>query len=120
MNFWDRITGNDMTRDWRAFDERATALPEDYRAAWEQIKVGIMPHADLTGRNLTPIVDGVLGLLETASADGQTAAEALGDDIPAFCAAVAGEDGAGDYRDRWREQLNRSVARRLSKRGDGD
>lgn len=76
-----------------------------------------MPHGDFTGRNLTPILEGVLGLLETTAADGHSAEEALGDDLPGFCAAVAGEHGAKDFRDRWREQLNRNVARKLSRLG---
>lgn len=118
MNFWERITGSDLTRDWQAFEARVAALPEDYRQAWEQIEAHLWERGDFTGRNLTPIVDGVLGLLETTAADGQSVAEALGDDIPGFCAAVAGEDGAKDYRDKWREQLNRTVARRLSRLGD--
>ncbi len=117
MNFWERITGSDLTRDWQAFEARAAALPEDYRLAWGQIVTHLMPHGDFTGRNLTPIVDGVLGLLEMAAADGHSAAEALGDDIPGFCAALAGGHGAKNYRDKWREQLNRNVARKLSRLG---
>ncbi|AYY14312.1 DUF1048 domain-containing protein [Actinobacteria bacterium YIM 96077] len=117
MNFWQKITGSDLTRDWQAFEARAAALPDDYRLAWEQIKAHLMPRADFTGRNLTPIVDGILGLLETTAADGQSAAEALGDDIPGFCAALAGEEGAKDFRDKWRAQLNRNVARKLSQLG---
>lgn len=117
MNFWERITGTDLTRDWQAFEARAAALPEDYRRAWGQIEAQPWKHGDFTGRNLTPIVDGVLGLLETTAADGQGVAEALGEDIPGFCAAVVGEDGAEDYRDKWREQLNGTVARRLSRLG---
>lgn len=118
MNFWERITGSDLTRDWQAFEARVAALPEDYRQAWGQIEDQLWEHSDFTGRNLTPIVDGVLGLLKTTAADGQSVVKALGDDIPGFCAAVAGEDGAKDYRDKWREQLNRTVARRLSRLGD--
>jgi DNA-binding ferritin-like protein (Dps family) len=38
MNFWNTITGNDMTRDFKAFELRAEALPADFRAAWEEIK----------------------------------------------------------------------------------
>lgn len=117
MNFWETITGSDLTRHWQAFEARAAALPEDYRQAWEQIKTHLMPHGDFTGRNLSPIVDGILGLLETTAAEGHTATEALGDDIPGFCAAAAGKDGAKDYRDRWREQLNTTVARRLDRLG---
>jgi DNA-binding PadR family transcriptional regulator len=70
-----------------------------------------------TGRNLMPILDGVLGLLEETAADGQDVREVLGDDIPGFCAAVAGGEGARSYRDRWREQLNSNVARKLGQGG---
>ncbi|MGA5313979.1 DUF1048 domain-containing protein [Streptomyces pseudogriseolus] len=115
MNFWEKVTGNDLTRDWKAFEVRAEALPEDHRAAWEQMKVHLFPHGDLTGRNLTPIFDAALGLLEETAADGLSVREVLGDDIQGFCAALAGGKGARTYRDRWREQLNSNVARKLSR-----
>ena len=117
MSFWETITGSDLTRDWRAFDARAAALPADYRAAWEQIKGNLFPYAGFTGRTLTPILDASLGLLEEASADGQSIHEVLGDDIPGFCTALAGGEGARTYRDRWREQLNSNVARKLDRLG---
>ncbi|MFB9234485.1 DUF1048 domain-containing protein [Plantactinospora siamensis] len=117
MSFWDTITGADLSREWQAFDVRAEALPADYRAAWEQIKSHLFPYAGFTGRNLTPILDAALGLLEEAAADGQRLPEVLGDDIPGFCAALAGGEGARTYRDRWREQLNRNVARKLGRLG---
>lgn len=113
MGFWDRITGRDLTRDWQAFEARAAALPEDYHPAWEQIEDHLMQYGDFTGRNLTPIVEGVLGLLETTAAEGRSAVEVLGDDIPAFCAELAEATGAKDLRGRWRGKLNSNVARRL-------
>lgn len=115
MNFWDMITGNDMTKEMKAFESRAEKLPADYQAAWENIKVNIWPHSDFTGRNLMPILDGVLGLLEEAAADGQSVQEALGGDIKGFCSALAGEEGAKSFRDKWREQLNNNIAKKLSK-----
>jgi DNA-binding ferritin-like protein (Dps family) len=117
MNFWETITGSDLTREWKAFEARAETLPEDYRAAWEQVKGHIFPYAGFTGRNLMPILDAALALLEEASADGQGIREVLGDDIPGFCTALAGGEGARTYRDRWREQLNRNVARKLARLG---
>ncbi|MNF13730.1 hypothetical protein D3C80_2156800 [compost metagenome] len=62
-----------------------------------------------------PVFDGVLGLLETSAADGQSIGEVLGDDIKGFCSALAGEEGAKSYRDKWREQLNNNVAKKLGK-----
>lgn len=117
MSFWETITGSDLTREMKAFEARAQALPGDYRAAWEQIKGSLFPYGDFTGRNLMPFLDAALGLLEEAAADGQGIEEVLGDDIPGFSAALAGGQGARTYRDRWREQLNRNVAKKLARLG---
>ncbi|BCJ34108.1 hypothetical protein Athai_16110 [Actinocatenispora thailandica] len=117
MNFWETITGSDLSREWKAFDTRAAALPADYQDAWQQIKGRLMPYANFTGRNLTPILDGALGLLEESAAEGQHIHEVLGDDIDGFCTALAGGSGARNHRDRWREQLNRNVARKLGQLG---
>ncbi|WP_129843094.1 DUF1048 domain-containing protein [Streptomyces sp. RFCAC02] len=115
MSFWETVTGSDLTRQWKAFETRAAALPDEHRAAWEQIKGHLFPYGDFTGRNLTPIADAALALLEESAADGQRVHEVLGDDIGGFCAALAGGEGARTYRDRWREQLNRNVARKLGR-----
>ena len=117
MNFWETITGSDLTREWKAFQARADALPADFKAAWEQITAHLFPYGNFSGRNLMPILDGALGLLEETAADGQSVHDVLGEDIPGFCAALAGGEGARTYRDRWRKQLNRNVARKLSRLG---
>ncbi|MFD1674094.1 DUF1048 domain-containing protein [Alicyclobacillus fodiniaquatilis] len=115
MNFWDKITGNDMTREVKAFESRAKMLPVDYQTEWEKIKANLWPHSDFSGRNLMPILDGVLGLLEETAAEGQSVQEILGDDIKGFCSALAGEEGAKSFRDKWREQLNNNIAKKLGK-----
>lgn len=115
MNFWEKITGSDITKEFKTFESRAKRLPADYQGAWEIIKANLWPHSDFTGRNLMPILDGVLGLLEETAADGQSIQEVLGDDIKDFCLALVGEDGAKSYRDKWREQLNNNIAKKLGK-----
>ncbi|MBL4931588.1 DUF1048 domain-containing protein [Clostridium paridis] len=115
MNFWEKVTGSDMNKEMKAFESRAKKLPADYQEAWEKIKANIWPHSDLTGRNLMPILDGVLGMLEETAADGQGIQEVLGDDIKGFCSALVGEEGAKSYRDKWREQLNSNIAKKLGK-----
>lgn len=115
MNIWDRITGNDMIKEFKTFEARAKKLPADYQAAWEKINANLWPHSDFTGRNLMPILDGVLGLLEKTAADGQSVQEVLGDDIKGFCSVLACEEGAKSYRDKWREQLNKNIAKKLGK-----
>lgn len=117
MKFWETVTGSDLTREWAAFESRAEALPADYRAAWEEIKGHLSPYSDFTGRNLLPIVDGALGLLEETAADGQGVHEVLGGDIKGFCAALAGGERRRGPRDRWRERLNRNVARKSARLG---
>ncbi|MBF6170335.1 DUF1048 domain-containing protein [Nocardia blacklockiae] len=117
MNFWETITGSDLTREYKAFEARAEALPAEYRTAWGEIQARLSPYSGFTGRNLMPILDGALGLLEEAAADGQNIHEVLGDDVDGFCAALAGEEGAKSYRDKWREQLNTNVARKLARLG---
>ncbi|GGO29197.1 DUF1048 domain-containing protein [Micromonospora parathelypteridis] len=117
MSFWETITGSDLTRESKVLEARAQALPADYQAAWEQIKNNLYTYGDFSGRNLMPIFDNALGLLEEASADGLSIHEVLGDDIPGFCQALAGGKEARTYRDRWREQLNRNVARKLKRLG---
>ncbi|MDN3265633.1 DUF1048 domain-containing protein [Streptomyces sp. CSDS2] len=117
MNFWEKVTGSDLTRDWKAFGARVEALPDDYQEAWNQIVAHLFPYGDFTGRNLTPILDSALGLLEVSAADGQSVHEVFGDDTQGFCTALAGGAGARTQRDRWREQLNRTVARKLSRLG---
>ncbi|MBB6023826.1 DNA-binding ferritin-like protein (Dps family) [Paenibacillus sp. JGP012] len=115
MNFWDKITGNDMTNEFKAFEERVKKLPADYQASWKEINGHLWSHSDFTGRNLMPILDGALGLLEESAAEGQRIQEVLGDDIKGFCSALAGEEGAKSYRDKWREQLNNNVVKKLGK-----
>ena len=115
MNFWEKITGSDMTKEMKSFESRAKKLPADYQAAWEKICGILWMHSDFTGRNLMPILDGVLGLLEETASDGQSIREVLGDDIKGFCLALANEEGAKSYRDKWREQLNKTIAKKIDK-----
>jgi len=115
MNFWEKITGSDMTKELKTFESRAKKLPADYQAAWEEINANIWVHSDFSGRNLMPILDGVLGLLEEMAAEGQSVQEGLGGNIKGFCLALAGEEGAKSFRDKWREQLNNNIAKKLGK-----
>jgi len=115
MNFWDKITGNDMTKEMKTIKSRAKKLPPDYQTAWKKITAHLWQHSDFTGRNIMPILDGVLGLLEEAAADGQSVQVVLGDDIKGFCSALVGEEGANSFRNKWREQLNNNIAKKLGK-----
>ncbi|WP_130858603.1 DUF1048 domain-containing protein [Gracilibacillus phocaeensis] len=113
MNFFEKITGSDMTKAMKELDARSKVLPFDYQTAWKEMVSNLWVHGDFTGRNLMPILDSALELLEVTAADGQSVEEVLGDDIKGFCAALVGEEGAKTYRDKWRDQLNKNVAKKL-------
>ena len=115
MEILGKITGSDITKQLRGFDLRAKKLPTDYQESWEEIKLNLCPRSDFTSRNLIPLLDGVLGLLEEAVADGQNAQEVFGADIKGFCSALVGEEGATCYREKWRKQLDDSVNKELGK-----
>ncbi|MFD1674274.1 DUF1048 domain-containing protein [Alicyclobacillus fodiniaquatilis] len=115
MNFWDRVTGSDMTKEFKAFESRVEKLPTDYQMAWKKVNSTIWIYSDFTGRNLMPILDGVLSLLEETAADGQSVQEVFGDDIKGFCSALVGEEGAKSFREKWRDQLNNNIAKKLGK-----
>lgn len=68
MNFYDKITGNDMTRALKDFDKRVAKLPQDYQTTWKTIQGKIWKYSDFSGRNLMPILAGILGLLEESAA----------------------------------------------------
>jgi len=113
MNFLEKITGSDMTKEMKGFEARAKVLPAEFQTAWKEITSNLWIHGDFTGRNLMPILDSALELLEVTSADGQSVEEVLGNDIKGFCTALVGDEGAKTYRDKWRDQLNKNVARKL-------
>jgi DNA-binding ferritin-like protein (Dps family) len=115
MNFWEKITGSDMTKELKSFESRVKKLPADYQVAWGKVNANLWPHSDFTGRNLMSILDDVLGMLEETAADGQSVQAVSGDDIKGFCSALAGEEGAKSFRDKWRNQLNNNIAKKLGK-----
>jgi DNA-binding ferritin-like protein (Dps family) len=115
MNFWEKVTGSDMTKEFKAFNVRVKMLPVDYQSAWSEIFTNLMQYSDFTGRNLMPILSGVLDMLEETAAEGLHIKEVIGNDIKGFCSALAGAEGAKTYRDKWRNQLNDNIAKKLGR-----
>lgn len=115
MNFWDKITGSDMTKEFKEFEARAKKLPLDYQEEWEKIKANLWQYSDFTGRNLMSIIDNVLGMLEETAANGQDIQDVLGDDIRDFCSELVGGEGVKTFRDKWRSKLNNDIVKKLGK-----
>ena len=93
MNFWETITGSDLTREWKAFEARAEALPADHRAA-----IGPIDLAD--GLLLSGIVD----FFEEGAAAGQGVLELIGNDVAAFCDYLV--NGSRTYADIYQESIS--------------
>lgn len=115
MNFWNKITGNDMNADFRRFEARVKKLPLDYQETWEKIKYYMWPHSNLTGRNLMQVFAGILDLLEESVVEGISAQAVIGDDVEGFCTNLIGAESSNSYRNIWRKQLNKNIHKRLGK-----
>ena len=114
MTFWEKVTGNDMTKEFKSFEDRAKKLPVDYQEAWVKIKENLWQHSNFTGRNVMPIIETALVILEETAIDGKSIQDVLGDDIKGFCLELVGEDSYS-FRDKWRKQLNKNIAKKLGK-----
>jgi DNA-binding ferritin-like protein (Dps family) len=112
MNFFEKITGSDMKKEMKGLEARAKVLPVEYQTAWKEMKNNLWIQGDFTGRNRMPMMNRALELLEVALADGQSV-EVLEKDTKGFYAASVGDKGAKTYQDKWRDQLNKSVAKKL-------
>lgn len=42
MNFWEKVTGSDMTKEFKAFELRVSKLPVDYQNAWNEINTNLL------------------------------------------------------------------------------
>jgi DNA-binding ferritin-like protein (Dps family) len=113
MNFYDKITGNDMTKQQKEFQLRIEKLPTDYQHAWQAINQSIWTFSDFSGRNLYPILEGILGLFEESVAENLPITAVTGENIEDFISEIARVAGAKDYRDKLRAQLNQTIAKKL-------
>jgi DNA-binding ferritin-like protein (Dps family) len=92
MNFWETITGSDLTREWKAFEARAEALPADYRAAQCHLVRGDCQ--DVDGWRAGVFGGGVCGAFEAVAVDVETF------DCAWDAAVAAGRVGSfGDFSD---------------------
>ncbi|MGL4760146.1 MAG: DUF1048 domain-containing protein [Sarcina sp.] len=122
MNFLDKITGNDMTREFKSFECRVIKLPMEYQLAWEEIKKDIWQYSDFTGRNLMPIFDSILTMFEETALEGLSVQAVLGKNIKEFCFELMGENKPSTFRDKWRRKLNSNIEKKLGEiaKGAGD
>jgi DNA-binding ferritin-like protein (Dps family) len=105
-DFLKKITGD--KKEWKAMEARAKALPKDYQVVYDEIKHYIWKRS---GQGSIDIFKGLLDLFEEGVANGRSALEITGDDVAAFCDELL--PGTKTYVDKWREDLNHSIAKKL-------
>lgn len=98
-------------REWRAMEARARALPRDHRIVYDEVEQYLWKFSAGAGRDTLTVLRDLLDLFETAAADGTGALEVTGPDVAAFADELL--RNATTYTQRWREDLNRDVERKL-------
>jgi len=106
-DFLKKIIGD--KKDWKEMESRAKTLPKDYQVVYDEIKHYMWKR----GQASADIFKGLLDLFEEGAANGRSALEITGDDVAAFCDELS--PGAKTYADRWREDLNHGIAKKLGK-----
>jgi DNA-binding ferritin-like protein (Dps family) len=107
-DFLKKILGD--KKEWKAMEARAKALPKDYQIVYDEIKQYIWKSS---AQGSIDIFKGLLDLFEEGVANGRSALEITGGDVAAFCDELS--PGAKMYADRWREELNHGIAKKLGK-----
>lgn len=107
-DFLKKIIGD--KQEWRAMEARAKALPKDYQIVYDEIKPYMWK---ASGQDSLDVFKGILDLFEEGAANGRSALEITGDDVAAFCDGLI--EGAKTYADKWREDLNSDIAKKLGK-----
>lgn len=115
MNIWDKVTGNDIKKEFKSFEDRIKNLPVDYQEVWKKIKENIWQYSDFSGRNLIMIMENVVEILEEISIEGKSVKDALGDDIKGFCIELVGKECSNSFRNKWRKKLNNNIEKKLGK-----
>ncbi len=110
-NFLKKIIGD--KKEWRMMEVRAKALPRDYRFVYNEIKKYIWMSS---GLEAIDIFKGLLDLFEESSANGKRVLEITGDDVAVFCDELL--RGEKTYTEKWREELNHEVMKKLGKEGE--
>lgn len=112
------ITGSEFNKEWAPLKARAKALPEDYQEVWLHISAqywGKGKGGTFDNRKDLEFFDGILMMLEEGVAEGMPATAMIGEDGQVFAEEITGIAEGQDYRDKWRQELNETVMKKLGR-----
>ena len=112
--FNDYLNFKHIAREKREFkrqQERANALPEDYRYVYRRIQHYMWGHSGGSGMDMLPIFTDLLDLFETGAAEGKPVLDVTGEDVAGFCDELL--RNARTWTGNQREALNRDILHKL-------
>ena len=80
MTFWEKITGNDMTKELQIFESRAQKLPQDYQIVYKEIQKYLFKVGPVELTEGTELLSGIVDLFEDGVALGKSVLEVTGRD----------------------------------------
>lgn len=113
-DFINKIIGDlESKKEWKAVEARAKALPEEYRAVYDEIKSFVWSGG--TGAmDPSGMFKELVDRFEQGVADGKRVTDITGDDVAAFVDSIVG-DQKTTYVDQLQHKLNENVAKKLGK-----
>lgn len=100
------------TKEWKAMEARAHALPHDYRVVYGEMKSYLWRFTSGDGMDVVAVLRDVLELFEASAREGRQVLDVTGRDVAAFCDERL--SGVTTYADTWRSELNRAIASKVT------
>lgn len=98
--------------EYKQYEKRVKALPEDYRFVFEKITDYMWNYSGSSdGYDMVAIHEGLLELFESGAAEGKKVLEVTGKDVAAFCDELL--RNARTYIGDRREKLNNEIKKKL-------
>ena len=111
MNIFEKIIGDlEEKKEWKALEERAKALPSEYRNAYNAIKKYMWNSGGVSDwKDIKRIFGGILDLFEEGAPQGKKVTELTGHDVAAFCDELMKDTNT--WMDKYRTKLNDTINR---------
>ena len=113
MTFWEKITGNDMTKELQIFESRAQKLPKDYQIVYKEIQKYLFKVGPVELTEGTELLSGIIDLFEEGATSRKDVLEVTGSDVAAFCDDLIKDSKT--YADIYQESVDQEVSKAMQK-----